>query len=106
MTRPTTLSEAAAAMTEASALERRVRTRRPIEADVEWVSRQEYCRRHSIERRTLLKWMRHGMVTYYAALVPGERKPTIRVKDEPPTSGRGNSSEHRVTSSSILDATG
>lgn len=44
----------------------------------------EYATRHSVNRKTVFKWMGHGLVDYYQVLAPGCVKPLIRVRNVPP----------------------
>jgi hypothetical protein len=50
-----------------------------------WVSVSEYAESYSVNRKTVYKWARAGLVTLHRIIVPGGVKPIVRVENRPPT---------------------
>lgn len=65
----------------------------------------EYAKRHSINRKTVFKWMGHGLVDYYQVLAPGCVKPLIRVRNVPPRASAEQIDGDDSPRQSVLDAT-
>lgn len=71
----------------------------------EWVPVTKYATHHSVNRKTVGKWMRAGLVEYYRAVVPGCRKPVIRVRNMPPRSSSEEKTAEASPRQSVIDAT-
>lgn len=66
--------------------------RRISDVPPDWVSVTEYAYRHSVDRRTVYKWMRAGLIEFYQVEL------LIRIRNVAPATENRTSAVHASTS--------
>jgi hypothetical protein len=70
--------------------------RRATDPAPDWVSVTEYARRHSVDRGTVYKWLRHGLLDHYQV------EAVLRIRNVPPRKTPRPSAVDRCGPASIL----
>lgn len=83
----------------------RRRAARVSDVPKDYIGVTEYATRHSVNRKTVFKWMGHGLVDYYQVLAPGSVKPLIRVRNVPPRASAEQIDNGDSPRRSSMDAT-